>query len=284
MRYLILGASGQLGTACASLIDPVDARLATRSDLDLTEHDRIEPFIRECKPDIVINCAAFTDVDRAEQEPELATSINSEAVGCLAAATALHGIHFITFSTDYVFDGSLDRPYTESDVPSPANVYGRTKLEGEQLALAAHPSALVIRTSWLISATHRNFVTTMVQLAAADGARVVNDQHGRPTIANDLATATLNAIDRSASGILHLTNGGSATWFDLARAVVDVAGLDPMKIQPCTTDEYPTPARRPHNSILESERLTGLGLAPLPDHRSSLPGVVDGLGRRGLLA
>ncbi|MCL1599463.1 MAG: dTDP-4-dehydrorhamnose reductase [Actinomycetia bacterium] len=283
MRYLILGASGQLGTAFASLIDPTEGRFVTRSDLDLVDHSRIEPFINEHRPDIVINCAAFTAVDRAEQEPDVATAINSEAVRHLAEATALHNSRFVTFSTDYVFDGSLERPYVESDIPNPLNVYGRTKLEGEHHTLATHPSALVIRTSWVISATHRNFVTTMVRLAAADGARVVDDQHGRPTIASDLAAATLNAIDRNASGILHLTNGGDTTWFDLARTVVRLAGLDPMKIRPCTTDEYPSPTRRPRNSILESERIAGLGIAPLPDHRASLPGIIEGLRRRGLL-
>jgi dTDP-4-dehydrorhamnose reductase len=281
VRYLILGASGQLGTAFASLIDPTAGRFANRSDLDLAEHDRIEPFIDEHRPDIVINCAAYTAVDRAERQPDLAAAINSEAVRCLAEATALHSIRFVTFSTDYVFDGSLERPYVESDTPNPESVYGRTKFEGEQYALAANPSALVIRTSWVISATHPNFVTTMVGLAAADGARVVDDQQGRPTIASDLAEATLTAIDREASGILHLTNGGDTTWFDLARNVVRLAGLDPMKIQPCSTGEYPTPARRPRNSVLESERIAGLGIAPLPDHRASLPDVIDGLRRRG---
>jgi dTDP-4-dehydrorhamnose reductase len=284
VRYLILGASGQLGTAFASLIDPAEGRFATRSDLDLAEHNQIEPFIREHRPDIVINCAAYTAVDRAEREPDLAAAINSDAVRRLAEATTLHSIRFVTFSTDYVFDGTLDRPYVESDTPNPLNTYGRTKLEGERHALAAHPSALVIRTSWVISATHQNFVTTMVRLAAADGARVVDDQQGRPTIASDLAATTLNAIDRKASGILHLTNGGATTWLDLARTVVRLAGLDPMKIRPCTTDEYPTPARRPRNSILESERVAGLGIAPLPDHRASLSGIVDGLGRRGFLS
>jgi dTDP-4-dehydrorhamnose reductase len=283
VRYLILGASGQLGTAFASLIGPADALCATRSDLDIADGDRIEPFLREHRPEIVINCAAYTAVDRAEREPNLAASINSGAVRDFAEATARRDIRFVTFSTDYVFDGSLERPYVESDAPNPVNVYGRTKLEGERHALLTHPGALVIRTSWIISETHRNFVTAMVKLATGEGGRVVDDQHGRPTIASDLAAATLDALDRGASGLLHLTNGGETTWFDLARTVVRLAGLDPMKIQPCTTDEYLTPARRPHNSVLESERISQLGIAPLPDRRSSLPGVIDGLGRRGLL-
>lgn len=283
MRYLILGAAGQLGTAFTSLIGPADALCAARSDLDLADGDRIEPFLREHRPEIVINCAAYTAVDRAEREPNLAAAINTEAVRRLSEAATDCGFRFVTFSTDYVFDGSLERPYVESDTPNPVNVYGRTKLEGEQHALATHPSALVIRTSWVISATHRSFVTAMVRLATGKGGRVVDDQHGRPTIASDLAAATLDAIDRGASGLLHLTNGGETTWFDLARTVVRLAGLDPMKIRPCTTDEYPTPARRPRNSILASERISQLGIAPLPDHRSSLPGVIDGLGRRGLL-
>ena len=284
MRYLILGTSGQLGTAFASAIDRDNALFARRADLDLANRDQIDPFLREHQPEIVINCAAYTAVDRAEQEPDVAAAINTEAVRSLAEATARRGVGFVTFSTDYVFDGTLGRPYVESDAPNPVNVYGRTKLEGEHRALAAHPGALVIRTSWVISETHRNFVTAMVRLAAGGGGSVVNDQHGRPTIASDLAAATLDAVDRGASGVLHLTNGGETTWFDLARNVVELAGLDPMTLQPCSTDEYPTPARRPRNSVLDSERIEDLGIAPLPDHRASLPRLIDGLRRGGLLS
>jgi dTDP-4-dehydrorhamnose reductase len=184
----------------------------------------------------------------------------------------------VTYSTDYVFNGQGKQPYVETSRPDPINSYGRSKLIGERLALNANPMTLVIRTSWVISGTHPNFVETMVRLVSEGRSLdVVNDQQGCPTIADDLAIATLEALERSTRGILHLTNQGVTTWFDLARAAVDGAGLDPTLISPCATADYPTPAPRPAYSVLASERLEMIGMAPLPPWRDSLPALIEQL-------
>ncbi len=193
---------------------------------------------------------------------------------CAAAAVPL-----VTFSSDYVFPGDGDRPYVESDPTDPVNAYGRSKLAGERAALELHPAALVIRTSWVVSATHPNFVATMLRLAGSgEPWQVVDDQVGCPTVAADLAAATLAALEAGASGILHRVNGGATTWYRLAVAAVELGGGDPGLIEPCATADYPTPARRPRYSVLGSERASRLGLPALPAWRDSLPEVVAGLG------
>jgi dTDP-4-dehydrorhamnose reductase len=272
---LLLGATGQLGTAMRGLL--TDSAAPTRAELDLSTitHDRVDEVVAAARPDVVINCAAYTAVDRAEEEEALATAVNGEAVGVLAEVTAGHGIPLVTFSTDYVFDGTRNKPYVESDATDPINTYGRSKLVGEKLALGANPNALVIRTSWVVSGTHPNFVATMLRLTGeGKELTVVDDQHGRPTVAVDLARATLHAVDQGVSGLLHLTNEGTTTWFGLARASIELAGIDPELVQPCRTEDYPTPAARPAYSVLESERRQTLGLDPLPNWRESLPALV----------
>ncbi|HET7846387.1 MAG TPA: dTDP-4-dehydrorhamnose reductase [Acidimicrobiia bacterium] len=275
---LVLGSSGQLGTAFGFLVEGAIA--ADRTDLDLAQAsiDSVRRLVASREPSAIINCAGYTAVDQAEEEEVPATAINATAVGILAEVAADAGIPFVTFSTDYVFDGEADRPYLESDGPNPISAYGRSKLAGERLALDANLDALVIRTSWLISGTHPNFVATMLRLAKEGRpARVVNDQHGRPTVARDLARATLTAIEAEVSGVLHLTNQGPpTTWFELAQASIRSAGLDPDFVTACTTAEYPTPATRPAYSVLGSERASQLDLV-LPDWRDSLPGVVEEL-------
>lgn len=248
------------------------ARLATRADLDLADLGSIEEALDLWNPSLVINCAAYTNVDAAETEEALATRINTEAVGRIADWTQRHERPFLTFSTDYVFDGKGTSPYLESDAPDPVNAYGRSKLGGEALAVDA--GGLVVRTSWVISGSHPNFVATMLRLSSERQLRVVDDQVGCPTIASDLAAASLEALQGGATGLLHLTNQGPTTWFELARAAVSEAGKDPGVIQPCTTEEYPTPARRPAYSVLGSERRESLGVHPLPEWRESLPGLV----------
>ena len=210
---------------------------------------------------MVINCAAYTAVDRAEEEEDLATEINTVAVGVLAEWASLRSRPLLTFSTDYVFDGAADWPYVESSSTNPINAYGRSKLLGESLA-AGH-GALVVRTSWVISGSHPNFVATILRKVREQELRVVDDQRGNPTVAADLARASYAALQSGASGLLHLTNQGETTWYELARTSVGLADLDPSRISPCETRDYPTPARRPTYSVLASERLDGLGLDPL---------------------
>lgn len=281
-RTLLLGATGQLGTAMRRLLDEYAAPRRNELDLSTLTHDEALDSISGSNSRLVINCAAYTAVDRAEDEPDLATRVNGEAVGILAEVTSGLGIPFVTFSTDYVFDGRGTEPYMETDHTDPINAYGRSKLVGEERALEANPETLVVRTSWVVSGTHPNFVATMLRLAAEGRSlQVVDDQHGCPTIADDLAAGTLEAIGESVTGLLHLTNEGPTTWFGLARAAVSEAGLDEGSIEPCTTAEYPTRAARPAYSVLGSERRESLGLASLPHWRQSLPDMVGQLLSKG---
>ena len=254
-----------------------DAIALGRSDLDLVDGSGVEDALRELEPSLVINCAAYTAVDQAEEDEELATVVNGEAVGAMSRVSADLGARFVTFSTDYVFDGQAAKPYVESDDTDPINAYGRSKLVGERLALAHNPSAVVVRTSWVVSATHDNFVSTMLKLGSqGKELSVVSDQTGNPTIADDLARAALNLGRRNVSGIVHVTNHGSTTWFELARQSLAIAGLEPDLILPCSTDEYATAAVRPAFSVLDSERRSESGLDELPPWQDSLVGVVNG--------
>jgi dTDP-4-dehydrorhamnose reductase len=270
----VLGAGGQLGGAFLRLLKG-EAAPFTRLDLDLTRPNQIDPWVASIRPEMVINCAAYTAVDAAESNAETARLINTTAVGRLAESTARRDVGFVTFSTDYVFDGTKPTGYIESDTPRPVNIYGSTKLEGEGLVAKHHPSALVIRTSWVLSGTHRNFAHTMLDLMSKGAVRVVDDQRGRPTMVDDLALATMNALNRRVSGLLHLANQGVTTWFDLAREIALIAGYDQSRVTPIPTAEFLLPARRPANSVLDSERLEDLGMEPLPHYRDGLQRAVD---------
>jgi dTDP-4-dehydrorhamnose reductase len=269
----VLGAGGQLGSAFVRLL-PDDTIAVTRAELDLGRSDQIDSWVSATRPELVINCAAYTAVDAAEDDPEAARLVNATAAGRLAESTAAHGIGLVTFSTDYVFDGTKPTGYIESDRPKPLNVYGATKLEGERLVAEANPDALVIRTSWVLSGTHRNFASTMLDLISKGPVGVVDDQRGRPTLVDDLAPATMNAVSSRVSGILHLANQGETTWYGLAREVAEIARLDPSLVKPITTEEFPRPASRPANSVLDSERVSQLGLTPLPHYRAALEDAV----------
>lgn len=273
---LITGADGQLGTAFRRLLPTAVA--AGRNDMDLAAVDRLRDTVEAMHPAAIINCAAFTDVDRAEAEEDLATIVNGNAVGELAAVAADLSIPFVTFSTDYVFAGDIERPYVESDPTEPINAYGRSKVVGERMALTNNPSALVVRTSWVVSGTHDNFVSTMLRLASSDRPeiRVVDDQHGCPTIADDLAAQILSALGLGATGLLHVANGPPATWYDLAVFAIGRSGLD-ATISRCTTAEFPRTATRPAHSVLGSERAGDLGLEPMSPWQESL---VDVIGRQ----
>jgi dTDP-4-dehydrorhamnose reductase len=262
---LVLGGSGQLGTAFSKILP--HARFPSRQELDLAQLGGHEQRLDAWAPTAIINCAAYTDVDKAEQDEDSAFAINAVAVGHLGRFCDDRGIPFVTFSTDYVFDGEADLPYVESDTTNPINAYGRSKAEGERLALV-FPGSLVIRTSWLISATHPNFVATIVRLVASGPVEVVDDQHGCPTAVDDLAAAAMQALAAGMTGVLHVTSAPPTTWYGLAVAVTEAVGLDEGRILPCSTDHYPRPAPRPRWSVLGSERM---GLEPLPGWTESLP-------------
>lgn len=255
---LIIGAGGMLGRelvrAAARCDGPVVA-LNGREQLDLTSTPMVRQAIEGIAPKVVVNAAAFTDVDGAEADAEGADRLNHVAVGGLAEICADQGAKLVHFSTDYVFNGQGDEPYVVDAPTDPVNVYGRTKLAGEEAIRRADVDHLILRTSWLFAPHGRNFLVSMLALMSQrDGLRVVNDQIGRPTSCRDLASMTMDLIEGDISGTLHAANDGQCSWFDFAIEIRDVSGLD-CRIDPCTTLEFPRPARRPHYSVLDLSRL-----------------------------
>ena len=262
---LVIGGGGQIGTAFRMIgtVAGLPVHAPTRDELDLRDPAAIAAAIG---PDIraVINCAAFTEVDGAESAAEEAQWLNGDVPGLLAEACNRQSIPLVHFSTDYVFDGASDRPYAEDDLIAPMSVYGRSKADGEQRILAAGGPHLIARTAWVVSPWRKNFVKTMLRVAAErDEIRVVGDQLGCPTSAIDIADAVTKAMPAILASpsqspeIHHLVNAGSATWFDLATFImeeVQAAGLKAPKVTAITSDEYPTPVTRPKNSRLSTER------------------------------
>jgi dTDP-4-dehydrorhamnose reductase len=272
MRWLVTGAAGMLGRdLCAVLAETgeTDVVAATRADLDVTDPAAVRDAVTDA--DIVLNTAAWTDVDGAETAEEAATAINGHAVRTLASAAGKRLIHL---STDYVFDGTATTPYPEDAPWAPVNAYGRGKALGEQAVLAA--GGYVVRTAWLYGAHGSNFVRTMLRLAAErDTLDVVDDQQGPPTwsyaLAHQLvALGAAARAGRAAPGAYHGTAAGSTTWWGLARAVFAEAGLDPERVRPTSSDRFPRPARRPAYSVLGHDRWSGTGVPPLGDWRPML--------------
>ncbi len=267
---LIIGTGGQLGTSFSNLLGPSGRSLGL-DELDLADFGSIRTVLDRFTPDAVINCAGHTAVDLAEQQAELAYLLNASAVGEMARWSAARSVPFVSFSTDYVFDGLKRSPYVESDVAHPTNTYGNTKRAGEVEGFDAYPAMLLIRSSWLVSGTCPNFGATVLRSAREGPMRVVDDQVGVPNIADDLATATLEALNQQLTGILHLSSAPETTWFGFARRIVELADMDPELVQPISTEEYGIGAPRPAYSVLTSERDTGI---ELPTWKGSLPSVV----------
>lgn len=282
MRVLVTGAGGQLatdlGAVCAAAGDDVVA--ADRDQLDITSRDAVLGAITALRPDAVVNCAAWTAVDACESDPDRALAVNGMAVRWLAEGCARAGAHLLQVSTDYVFDGTMDRPYHEWDVTDPQSVYGVTKLIGEQEALVLGTGAAVVRTSWVCGTHGSNMVKTILRLAGErDELHFVADQIGCPTFTSDLAPALRSlALDRC-SGVWHVTNQTATSWYGLAREVVAAMGGDPEMVHPITTAELqpPRPAPRPANSVLDNAALRMAGRALLPDFRLTLAAVVQAL-------
>lgn len=263
---LVFGCKGQVARELAALGEAKGRVMvfAGREVLDLTNVDEIEGLVASINPGAVINAAAYTAVDRAESEPDLAFALNRDAPAAVAKTCASRGLPFVHFSTDYVFDGALDRPYVETDPTGPTGVYGASKLAGEQAVTAAGGAAITLRTSWVYSAHGVNFVKTMLRLAAdREELGVVADQYGRPTWARDCAEAALLAANTlldapDLSGIYHLSGAGDATWADLATAVFEEAsrrGGPSARVRAISTADYPTPAKRPANSRLDCRKI-----------------------------
>ncbi|MDX6209098.1 MAG: dTDP-4-dehydrorhamnose reductase [Frankiales bacterium] len=272
-RWLVTGAGGQLGSDLVAVLTAAGDEVVglTRADLDISDERSVRAAVDRVWPDVVINAAAYTAVDAAETDEDEAYRVNATGPGVLATATSGRA-RLLHVSTDYVFDGQGSAPYAEGDPTEPRSAYGRTKLAGERAALGVHPDAYVVRTAWVYGAGGGNFVKTMAALEAKhDTISVVDDQRGSPTWSRDLAYG-LVALGRSAAapGVYHCTNGGEATWYDLARAVFEELGADPGRVQPTTTDAFPRPAPRPAYSVLGTQRWRAAGLTPLRDWRVAL--------------
>jgi dTDP-4-dehydrorhamnose reductase len=292
VRVYILGSDGQLGHELCGVIGCfAEVLRATETDFDMTDAAALAAAIRGASPDVILNAAAYTDVDRAEREPERARKVNADAVGVLAEVGAGLRCPIVHYSTDFVFDGEQARPYTEDDAPHPLNMYGQTKLEGERVLLASGAPAVVLRTAWVYSMRARSFVSAMLKLARErEDLRVVDDQVGNPTFCRELAEATAMLLfgartDPYAAlaplaGIYHLAGTGSCSRFELASAVI---AMDPRKrehkvrhVEPIPTSSYPLPALRPATVSLDcSKAFRVLGLR-LPPWRDSLARALAG--------
>ena len=287
MKVLIAGAAGQVGRALVdSAPTPIEVVKCSHQNLDVADERVVLSCIRLHAPDVIVNAAAYTAVDRAESEPELARRVNSDGPRYLALAAREVGARLVHVSTDFVFDGASSIPYPPEAPTNPLNVYGVTKRAGEQAVLEVLPGrSVVLRTSWLYAAQGSNFVRTMLRLMCANGAvRVVADQVGTPTAARSVAQAIWKITERpSVTGIHHWSDAGVASWYDFAVAIADIAELrgllaSAITVTPISTEEYPTAARRPRYSVLDKRSLAVLGIAPV-HWRRQLQSVLGELGR-----
>jgi dTDP-4-dehydrorhamnose reductase len=262
-KILITGANGQLGWELGQLAKSYPAFefvLVDRSKLDLTFPETFEKIIHSIAPDCIVNTAAYTAVDKSETEKELSYTVNATAVQALASICKNLAIPFITYSTDYVFDGEATQPYTISTKVDPVNYYGSTKAAGESMAMEANEDTIIIRTSWVFSSHGNNFVKTMMRLMKERAQlNIVADQKGRPTYAKDLAIATMKMIEamnagKSIKGVYHYANQGETTWYDFAAKIKAIAGLT-CEVQPIETKDFPTPAKRPAYSVLDTSKI-----------------------------
>jgi dTDP-4-dehydrorhamnose reductase len=280
MKILLTGANGQVGYELERSLQGLGQVLALgRARMDLADLDQVRAVIRAERPSLIVNPAAYTAVDRAETEPLLARRINAEAPAVMAEEAKKLGAAMVHFSTDYVFDGAKQGAWLETDATGPLNVYGQTKLEGELAIAASGVDHLILRTSWVFGMRGKNFLLTMLRLARErDELRVVNDQHGAPTWSRTIAdtTALLLAQARAAGqpwwtehgGVYHLSSQGQTSWCGFTEAIVAAAGLS-CKVLPISSAEYPVPARRPANSVLDTSRLRAR-LCELPHWEQAL--------------
>ncbi len=283
MRLFVTGAGGQLGqdVVRAATVAGDDVIAADHASLDVTDRDAVLAAILTVRPHAVVHTAAWTAVDACEGEPERAMVTNALAVRWVAEGCHRAGAHLVSVSTDYVFDGTLVRPYREWDAPNPQSVYGASKLAGESEALALGPAAVVVRTSWLCGEYGSNNVKTVLGLAnrSEDELAFVDDQIGCPTFAADLAPVLRRlALDRR-SGVHHVTNAGEVSWYEFAREVLAAGGHDPGRVRPIATSELdpPRPAPRPANSVLDNAVLRAAGLPLLRDFRTPLAELISAL-------
>jgi dTDP-4-dehydrorhamnose reductase len=278
MRVLVTGATGQVGSEVVSLFHRLghDVVAPGRDGLDFMQPAQVEQRVRLLGPDWIINCAAYTQVDRAESEREQAFIVNRDSPAALARATAACNARLLHISTDFIFDGRQSRPYREDDAPGPLGVYGQSKREGELAVQDILPDAMLLRTAWVYGVHGHNFVKTMLRLAGEGRPlRVVDDQTGSPTWARDIAGAIAGLLQAGAAGVYHYSNAGSVSWCGFAAAILEEAAragfdIQTRTVEPITTADYPTPARRPVYSVLDTGKIRAeLGLV-IPAWRDSL--------------
>ncbi|HEY6783215.1 MAG TPA: dTDP-4-dehydrorhamnose reductase [Candidatus Dormibacteraeota bacterium] len=285
LKYLVFGARGQLGGDLVDAGARADHEMVglTEAECDIRDAGAVEHWIGSVHPDAVINAAAWTQVDAAEDHEAEAEAVNATGAGVIAAACAGAGVRCCHVSTDYVFDGSASSPIPEDAVAAPKSAYGRTKWHGEVAVRQRCADHLIVRTSWLYGRQGPNFVLTMLRLGAErPQLRVVADQHGAPTWTGHLAPAMLRLLEVGPPGTYHLSNGGSTTWYDLAIATIRARGLA-AEVVPITTADYPTPALRPAYSVLDNRAWRKLGEPPLPDWTEGLRAYLATLDAGGLL-
>ncbi len=275
MKILVTGCNGQLGNELRLILDkefPGSVLYTDVQELDLTDAKAVNAYVVNNEVTHIVNCAAYTAVDRAEEEKMQCAKINTDAVKNIAIAADSNGAKVIHISTDYVFDGTNHRPYRESDKVNPISQYGTTKRKGETALLALAPEALIIRTAWLYSTFGNNFVKTMLRLADSQPEiKVVSDQVGTPTYARDLAAAIAKILHSHqwVPGIFHFTDEGAASWYDFAKAIFRIAGKN-VKVTPIPTEDFPTPANRPAYSILDKTRIKATYGVAIPHWEESL--------------
>ncbi len=288
MKVLVTGASGQFGIECQRASPPGWTVIAVaRQALDIGDAAAVQAMVKREAPDLIINAAAYTAVDRAESEPETAYRINRDGPGHLAASAVKAGSRLVHISTDFVFDGERGRAYAPNSPTSPLGVYGASKLAGEAAVLAAGGKALIVRTAWVYSPHGNNFLKTMLRLMSSrDEVRVVADQIGAPTSTGTLAGTVWGLVDVGAEGIFHATDAGVASWYDFAQAILEEAtdlGLltNLVRVTPITTADYPTPARRPAFSVLDNSATWRRLGRPASHWRMALRAVLVQMSERG---
>ena len=277
MRVLVTGYAGQLGWDTVRQLQAlgIDCRGVDMQDFDLTDAQAVRDYVQAYRPTAIVHCAGYTDVDKAESQPEICAAVNGMGTVNMVRAALSVGAKFVFISTDYVFPGTGDQPWKINDNYGPRNVYGMSKVQGEDAVRSLMTRYFILRTSWVFGKNGRNFVRTMLRLGAEKKEiRVVNDQIGSPTYTRDLARVICEMLPTEKYGIYHVRNEGFLSWYDFAKMIMEKAGLS-CRVLPVPSSEYPTPAKRPLNSRLDGSRLTEAGFGPMPSVENALDRYLD---------